>query len=53
MPVMLLLPLWKKTARVPTVLQVRAHLQYVLKTWTGRCIVCGHLVRRPTKNDSS
>jgi len=42
----------KKTARVPTAPQVRAELQYLLKTWTGRCIVCGQPVLTAIKNDS-
>jgi hypothetical protein len=43
----------KKTARVPTIPQVRAELQYLLKTWTGYCIVCGQPVPGAIKDDSS
>lgn len=43
----------KKTARVPTVPQVRAALQYLLKTWSGYCIVCGQAVPSVVKDDSS
>jgi len=43
----------KKTVRVRTVPQVRAQLQYLLKTWTGRCIVCGQFVLGAINNDSS
>jgi SRSO17 transposase len=43
----------KKTAPVPTVPRARAELQYLLKTWTGQCIVCGQPVHTVIKNDSS
>jgi transposase len=36
--------------RIP---QVRAELQYLLKTWTGYCIVCGQPVPGAIKDDSS